>query len=394
MNTTLKAVLWIVVIGVIVWAGYAFFGKKAAAPGTETATSTVSVMSVFGEPIKIGVIAPLTGEGATYGEPMKNVMDIAIDEINTAGGVNGRPLSFIYEDDKCTGEAGASATQKLVNVDKVKVIIGSACSSATLAAVPIVEVAQVALFSPGASSPDLTNKSIFFSRDYPNDSSQGKVLADAAYTLNTWKKIAVIQEQKDYPLGIYKAFESVFKGLGGTIVKEEFAPNATDFRSLLTKLKTQKPDALFIIVQAAPAADRILKQIADLKWKTPLMVNDVVVGDPEILKNQAIILEGAFSAEFSVSNNAKFQALLAKYKTKYGVDMPYQAYGQTEYDAVYIVRDAFLAVGEDGIKIANWLRTIKDWDGASGKVTIGTDGDRVGGHVLKVIKNGIVEIAR
>ncbi len=391
MNIVFKTIGWIVGAAVVVGIGYALLSNIPTAPAPEKNSESASMASstpVSVEPIKIGMIAPLTGDGATYGEPMRNIIAIAIDEINKSGGVNGRELIPVYEDDKCTGEGGANAIQKLITIDRVKVVIGSMCSSATLAAVPIAEAAQVALFSPGASSPDLTNKSRFFARNYPSDSSQGKILADAAYTMKKWKKIAIIQEQKDYPLGIFKIFDARFKELGGTIIKEEFAPSATDFRSSLTKLKAKKPDALFIIVQTAPAADRILKQINNLKWKIALMVNDVIPGDPTLLKNQKTALEGALTAEFSVSNNAKLQRLIAHYKTKYGVDMPYQAYGQTEYDSVYIVREALMAVGEDGAKIADWLKTVKDWDGASGKVTIGADGDRVGGHILEIIKEG------
>src|SRR3989344_1235965 len=386
MNTTMKAIIWVVVLGVVAWAGYALLGSQPAMPVEE------EVVPVAVAPIKVGVIAPLTGEAATYGEPMRNVIEIAINEINAQGGVNGAQLIPIYEDDKCTGEGGASATQKLVNVDGVKIIIGSACSGATLAAVPVAEAGQVALFSPAASSPDLTGKSRFFSRDYPSDSSQGIVLADAAYTIKKWKKVAVIQEQKDYPLGIFKAFEAQFKSLGGTVVREEFAPSATDFRSILAKLKAAKPDALFIIVQASPSADRILKQFADLKWKMPLIVNDIVPGDVEIVKNQAKVLEGAISAEFPVGDNDKLKTLAASYKAKYGIDVPYMSYGQTEYDAVYIVRDALMGIGNDGAKIADWLKGVTNWQGASGSVTICADGDRVGGHVLKVIKDGKVEL--
>lgn len=392
MNTTIKAIIWIIVLGVVAWAGYALLGSQPAAPteGTQTATSTpVSV-----EPIKIGFMGPLSGDAAVYGEPFRNMVDLAINEINAAGGVNGAQLVPIYEDAKCNGKDSANAAQKLINADGVKVIIGPFCSSESLAAIPIAEAGQVALLSPGSSSPDLTGKSRFYSRDYPSDATQGKVLADAAYNIKKWKNVVIIQEQSDYPLGIYKAFSSNFEQLGGKkVAKEEFPTTTTDFRSMLTKLKAMKPDALFIDAQTPANAERILKQLKDLKWTPKLIVNDALSGDPKTVEANKTILEGALAAEFGIdSNNAKFQSSMAAYKTKYGVDAPYQSYAQTEYDAVYIVRDALLAVGNDGAKIADWLKTVRDWDGASGKVTIGADGDRVGGHVLKVIKSGKVEL--
>ena len=388
MNTTVKAIIWVVVLGVVAWAGYALLGSQPAMPIEEAAAV------VPAEPIKIGFMGPLSGDSAAYGEPMLNFMDLAISEINAAGGVNGAQLIPIYEDAKCNDKDATAAAQKLVTIDGVKVILGGFCSSESLAAIPVAEAGQVALFSPASSSPDLTGKSRFFSRNYPSDAAQGKVLADAAYTIKKWKNVVMIQEQLDYPLGIFNAFSAAFEQLGGKkVVKESFPTSTTNFRSMLSKLKAMKPDAIFVNAQTPAAADRILKQISDLKWKVGIIVNDVVARDVKTLETNKVILEGAFVAEFGTDiNNAKFQNLLASYKVKYGIDMPFQSYGQTEYDAVYIVRDALMAVGNDGAKIADWLKTVTNWEGASGSVTISADGDRVGGHVLKVIKGGIVEL--
>lgn len=387
MNTTVKAIIWVVVLGVVAWAGYALLGSQPAMPVEEVAAP------VAAQPIKIGFMGPLSGDFAAYGEPMRNIVDIAISEINAAGGVNGAQLIPIYEDTKCNDKDATTAAQKLVSVDGVKVIIGGFCSSESLAGIPVVEVAQVALFSPASSSSDLTGKSRFFSRNYPNDATQGKVLANAAYTIKKWKNVVMIQEQTEYPLGIYNAFSSDFEQLSGKkVTREEFPSTATDFRSMLSKLKALKPDAIFVNAQTPAAASRILKQIADLKWKTGIIINDVVAGDLNVIHENKIILEGALAAEFGVdATNPKFQAMAAAYKAKYGVDVPYQNYAQTEYDAVYIIRDALMAVGNDGVKIADWLKTVTSWQGASGSVTIGADGDRVGGHVLKFIKDGKVE---
>ena len=391
MNTTVKAIIWIVVLGAVAWAGYAFLGVQSVAPEEAAVATTTPVAA---EPIRIGVMAPLSGDAAAYGEPMRNMIAMAIDEINAAGGISGRQLEPIYEDDKCSGKDGADAAQKLVNADHVKAIIGLMCSSASLAAIPVAEAGQVALLSSGASSPDLTGKSRFFSRDYPSDATQGKVLAEAAYTMKKWKNVVMIQEQTDYALGLYNAFSTNFEALGGKkVVKEEYPSTATDFRSMITKLKAMKPDALFIAAQTPATAEKILKQIADLKWKPRLIVGDALSGDPKTVDANKTVLEGALAAEFGIDPaNAKFQAMTVAYKARYNVDLPYQSYAQTEYDSVYILKEALMAVGEDGAKIADWLKTVSNWAGASGSVTIGADGDRVGGHVLKVIMGGKVGI--
>ncbi len=370
-----------VVLIALVLGGFWLTGRnKAEAPGNTG-------------PIKIGVLLPLTGEAAVYGEPGRNVLMLAAEEINTSGGINGRRIELIIEDAKCSGKDAASAAQKLINVDKVQVIIGGFCSSESLAALPVAEAAKVILFSPGSSSPDLTGKSPYFFRNYPSDATQGAVLAQVAFADKGWKKVAFIQEKLDYPLGIYKAFDAKFTELGGATVKEEFASDTTDFKTALSKLRAQKPDAIFIDTQTPAASERILKQLGDLKWKPKILVADVVPGDVSMVAKNSAALEGALAAEFGTDpNNEKFGHLLEAYKAKYGVDLPYQSYGQTEYDAVYMIKDAILAVGDNGEKIAAWSRTVKDWMGASGLITIGADGDRASGHTAKVIKNGKVEL--
>ncbi len=393
MNTTVKAIIWIVVLGAVAWSGYALLGVQSGVPIADITVATSTPVAVV-EPIKIGFIAPLSGDAAAYGEPARNMVAIAVDEINAAGGINGQQISMIYEDGKCNGQDAAIAAQKLINVDGVKVIIGGFCSSESLAAIPVAEAGKVALFSPGSGSPDLMGKSLFFSRNYPSDASQGRVLAGAAFTLKKWTKVAILQEQTDYAVGVANAFTMHFEELGGKkVTKEEFPSTTTDFRSILKKLKAAKLDALFINVQTPATGEKILQQLSDAKWKPRLIVSDVLSGDPKIVDANKAVLEGALTAEFSTDpTNVKFQGMIAAYKAKYGQEPPYQSYMQTAYDAVYILKDVIIAVGNDGARIADSLRRVGNWMGAAGSVTIGLDGDLVNGYQLRAIKAGKVEI--
>ncbi|MBL8031327.1 MAG: ABC transporter substrate-binding protein, partial [Candidatus Doudnabacteria bacterium] len=201
MTNTTKWVIGIVVVLVVI-IGLVQANKKDSSQTTGSGGTTTKVES--SGPIKVGVILPLTGDAAAYGEPMRNALTLAADDVNKNGGVGGKDIVLIYEDGKCSGKDAASAASKLVSIDKVQVIIGGFCSSESLAALPVVETAKVALFSGGSSSPDLTGKSRFFFRDYPSDASQGKVLAELAWKRGL-KKVAFIQEQLDYPWGLYKA---------------------------------------------------------------------------------------------------------------------------------------------------------------------------------------------
>lgn len=384
MNKNTKIVIGLVVVILLIW-GIASKMRSTKQPQNTSSSSTKTTeQSSF----KVGIILPLTGDAASYGEPGEKVFRLATEEVNNSGGVDGKKLELVVEDGKCNGKDATNAAQKLVNVDKVQVIIGGFCSSESLAAVPVAAQGKVAIMSIGSSSPALTGVSPYFWRIFPSDASQGSLGAEQA-NKRGYKKVAFLQEQLDYPLGIYKAFDARFKELGGTTIKEEFAPATTDFRTQLTKLKAQNPDALFIDGQASPATGRILKQLKDLGWKPQLFINEATAGDSKAIMENKDLLEGAIGAEFTVdTNNTKFSHLLEAYKMKFNEDLPFQSYGQTEYDSIFLVRDAIKAVGYNGEKIANWSRTIKDWEGASGKITVKADGDRASGYTTEVVKNG------
>src|SRR5262249_40877175 len=133
--------------------------------------------------IKIGWIGPLTGSVAAYGEAGQNVTQLAVDQINASGGINGKQIQVIYEDGACDGTTAANAMQKLATVDQVQIVWGGFCSAESLAAVPIATQDKVLLFSMGSSNPKLTGISPYFFRDYPSDNSEGSVLADAAWNM-------------------------------------------------------------------------------------------------------------------------------------------------------------------------------------------------------------------
>lgn len=380
-----KWIIGIIVVILIVWGVMAAQKNK----NKNTSMSQDQNKMVAGDTYKIGIILPLTGDAASYGEIMNNAEQLAADEINGSGGVNGKKLALIVEDGKCNGKDAADAMQKLVNVDKVQVVVGGFCSSESLAAAPIAESNKVLQISGGSSSPKLTNIGHFFIRDYPSDATQGQVLANISYSKEGFKKVAFLVEQQDYALGIYQAFTDEFKKLGGQTVKEEYPKEATDFRTQLAKLKAGNPDALFLSTQTPAATARILKQLKDLNWKPRLLVSDQNAGDTQLLTDYKASLEGALVAEFGVDQtNPKFMRLNEGYKQKYGKDMTFQSYTQTVYDAIYLIKEGIATVGYDGQKLADWARNIKDWQGASGAVTIKTDGDRDGGHRPEVIKDG------
>ena len=373
MNKNQKIVWW--VVGIVVVIGLVWWG--------------ISKNGGSGNVIKIGFIGPLTGDAAAYGEPFQNTVQLAVSEINAAGGIGGKQIQMIYEDDQCDGTAGANAVQKLVNVDGVQTIVGSMCSGSTIAGVPISAAGKVVLFSPGASSPKLTGISPYFFRDIPSDNMQGKVDADTAYTKENWHTVAVIQEETDYAQGVGGAFTQSFQADGGKVISQGFPTGATDFRSILTTLRSQNPDALFVDTQDPPSTSRILDQLAELGWKPHIIINDATSGDVPTLTKYAAQLNGAITAEFLPSkDNATYQHFNEAYQAAYHADIPYYEYMVASYDAIYLLASGIKQVGYNGTALAQWSRTINNWPGASGLITISSDGDRVSGHTPEIINNG------
>jgi branched-chain amino acid transport system substrate-binding protein len=377
MNKTIKWIIGIVVIALVIWGLASWSGPSAPA-------------DISGEPIKIGVITALTGDGAALGEFIKNVTDLAVGKINSDGGISGRTIELIYEDDMCSGRGGANAIQKLVSADNVKLVIGSSCSSGVLSAIPIADQNKAFVFSGTATSPDLTGQSQFFARTIPSDSGQGKVLAEAAIERG-WENIAALQESSDYALGVQLAFEENYKTDSRVVSKEEYPGTTTDFRSVLAKLRALNPDALFINPQTPGTAERIFSQLSGIGWQVPLMVNDLVTGNAELVGAHSTLLEGTLAVEQGAGDSPEVKQFEADYVDAYGKEMIYRSYSQAQYDLVYILAEGIDRFGEDAEAIAEWVRTLKDWPGIAGPVTIGLDGDRVGGHTLKIIRNGVAE---
>jgi branched-chain amino acid transport system substrate-binding protein len=351
----------------------------------------VSRNTASGSTIKIGVILPLTGNGAVYGEPAQKTVQLAADQINAAGGINGKQIQLIIQDGQCTGQGGTNAAQQLVDTQGVQAIIGGFCSGETIPAVPIAAAAKVVMFSPGASSPALTGISPYFFRDYPSDVAQAALLANYAWNTKHWKTIGIVEEQTDYATALESTFAQDFQNDGGKVVVQAFPTDTSDFRSIMTTLKASNPDAILLDEQTPAEAARILDQMKQLGWSSPFMVPDGITGDAPTLQQYASQLEGSVGGEFLPNaSDTQYQAFIQAYVAKYGSTPAYEGSMTTFYDAVNLLAQGIKQVGYNGQALATWSRTISNWSGASGNITIGSDGDREGGDTLVLIHNGQV----
>ncbi len=338
---------------------------------------------------KIGVMMPLTGDAAAYGLSEQRGVKIALDEINTKGGVNGRKLEAIYEDSRCNPKDGNAAAQKLVNIDKVKVIVGGACSGETLGAAPITEANKVILISPSSSSPDVTKAGGFVFRTYPSDAYAGIIASEYAYNDLQARKSALITESTDYAQGLRKVFKENFAKLGGEIVTDEtYNPEDTDFRTQVTKVKATDADVIYIVPQTPAKGLLLLKQIKELGLNQPIVTAEVLIGKKLVEENQAN-LEGVTGVELKFDDKSeKASALLSKYKEIAGEDPEIASFVATSYDAVKLIADAISKRGYDGEKIRDYLYSVKDYNGASGKITMDENGDPIMEYSVKQVRNG------
>lgn len=377
MNQTAKNIISAVIIVLLVIAGYQMLKKPQ-----------VALELSLKEPIKIGFIGPLTGDAASIAEPARNSIAIAVEEINSSSGIDGRMIAIIYEDGKCNGKDAVNAAQKLVNVDKVKIIIGGLCSGESLSILPITEPAKILVLSPTASSPELTGAGKFFFRNNPSDADGGKALAKLI--IEKYKKAAIISENTDYAQALGKVFVNSFRSLGGEVVaNESFASETRDFRSLLTKIKAANPEAILINPQSDITGGTIIKQAKELGITAPLYGNTLLAG------SKAIEIAGA-SAEGMIlidapglsDNNPKAVKLLSDYRSRYG-KTTLEFYIGAAYDDVYILAQAISEVGTDTEKIRDYLHGIKNYNGVIGTYGFDENGDLAGiKYTVKEIKNG------
>lgn len=343
------------------------------------------------EQVKIGVIAPLAGDNAAYGQDVTAAVNLAVEEINAAGGVNGRMLEAVFENGGCNGKDATTAATKLIDVDKVQIIVGGYCSGETLAAAPLAEAAKVALVSPASSNPSITKAGDYVFRITPSDAGQGTAIA-AEMIKRGHHKAAVIYANTDYTLGLANAFKENFEKLGGVITAwETYEQDAKDFRTQVAKARASNPNAIYLVSYATDAA-LLVKQIRQLKMAHPLY------GGETFGSQDVVTAAGKENVEGLVYATPKFDAespkakdFLPKAQQKRGSELSLPVFAADAYDAMYLIAEAVRLNPDQeptGTIVKDFLYTVKDWDGAGGKLTIDSNGDALKEFQIMYIHEG------
>lgn len=370
--------VWVIIVIIIAALGWWYFAGNT---GNSADTGT--------GPIKVGFIGPLTGDAASIGTIDEAAVQIAADEINQGGGVNGRQLNMTYEDGQCAATPASNAANKLINADKVVAIIGGLCSTETATFAPAAMQSKVIVFSYGSSAPNLSQTGKYFFRDYPSDAFQGKFAAEYAYNTLGARKIAVIYHISDWGTGIKTVFEQRFKELGGQIVAEAGEPQtATDYRTDLSKAKAANPD--YIYAPTYPqGGTALLKQASELGIKAKFLGADAW-DDPQLAKDATNL---GLDIVYTVGKTQATDAFKSKLSTKTGSnDVPIGA--PQAYDAVYMLAQAIKTAGTDPDKLADALRATK-YDGVGGHYEFDQNGDlTVANYQVKRMANGTATVVQ
>ena len=265
----------------------------------------------------------------------------------TAGGINGRMLELIVEDSKCNAQDAITAYNKLTDVDDVKIILGTSCSGAMLGAAPLAEEEGVVLFSGLATNPDIANAGDYIFRTSINDATGGLRHRQRATGPDGIRRLATISESTDYAEGVRRTTSDRFEELGGEIVgAERYSSDVTDFRSQLTKLLGENPDAVHVAAQAEFSGGTIVKQLQELGYSGPIFSDVVVVGTTALeVAGDAATGVVAITADLDPAN-AKAQEVIANFRAKYDyVTLPW--YIGSAYDDVYITAECLKQTGDD-----------------------------------------------
>lgn len=342
--------------------------------------------------IKIGTIQPISGPVSTYGIQTRDAITLAFDEINASGGVLGKKLALIAEDDEANPEKTTTAFTKLTSKDKVPVIIGALTSKCSLAITALAQGEKIVMISPSSTNDTVTDAGDFIFRACYKDSFQGAVVAQFAFETLKAKNAAILFDNtNDYSKGLTTNFTQKFESLGGKIVAtESYASGDKDFNAQLTKIKAAKPDVL-LIPDYYNTVSLIAKQVRAQGLKIPMVGAD---GWDEITNNAGDeVLNSFYSNHYSAdSNDPDVQKFIAAYKAKYNV-VP-NALAALGYDAAYMVADAIKAAGStDSTKIKDALaKTDKKF--VTGKITFDAKHNPVKSAVmLEVVKGADGKLA-
>lgn len=338
--------------------------------------------------ILIGEFSSLTGTAGAFGTSTHQGLGLAVEEINSTGGVLGKKIRVQTEDDQSKPEEAATAVTKLINRDKVKAVIGEVASGRSLAAAPICQSNSIPMITPSSTNPKVTQVGDYIFRVCFIDPFQGTVCANFAFNSLKVKRVAILKDVKnEYSIGLTEFFTNKFKELGGTIVAEQaYSEGDNDFKAQLTALKASDPEIIFLPGYYGEAA-LIIKQARELKINIPFLGGDGW-DSAKLLEIGGEAMNGTYYCNHYTPDDtsAIVRGFVEKYKAKYNV-VP-DAIAALAYDAGRILFAAMQRAGTtDGVKVRDQIASTKNFPGVAGVVTIDANRNATKSAVIIQIQN-------
>ncbi|MEE3381762.1 MAG: ABC transporter substrate-binding protein [Succiniclasticum sp.] len=342
-----------------------------------------------GNTVKVGVFLPLTGDNAAGGELELRGIKLA-NKLHPE--VNGKKIELVVADNKSDKAEAANVAARLIEKDKVKVIVGTYGSSLAMAAGNIVRDAKVPAIGTSCTNPQVTKGNDYYFRACFIDPFQGTVMANYAYKKGA-RKAAIVQEvSNDYSVGLSKFFKEAFEklaGAGSVVETANYQTGDKDFTAQLTNLKAKNPDVVFAPGNFTESA-LLIKQARQLGIKAPFLGGDtwetqefINVGGKEV---EGICFSSAFDREKAATPEAK--KFMEAYVKEYNGQQP-GGLTAMAYDAYLIAYNALKVAGtEDSVKIRDAIAKTKDLETTTGMTTLNKDGDPIKNAVIKTVKDG------
>lgn len=339
--------------------------------------------------IKIGSVLELTGNASSYGQSALKAIKLAVKEVNAEGGVLGKQLVLISEDNKSEPSDAANATTKLIQQDQVDALISCMASSNGIASANIAQAGQVPYVAPATVAPEVTKAGDYIFRVCFISPYQGKIMAKFAVDKLKAKRIAILTDMStDYSKGLTKFFKDDFTKMGGQIVAEEaYSQKDTDFNAQLTKIKATNPEAIFVPGYYNEVG-LIAKQAKQLGIEVPLLGGDAW-DSPKLVEMGGTAINGSyFVNHYSPDDkDPRIQNFIEKYKKEYG-EVP-DSMAALGYDATIVLVDAIKRAGTTDKKaVRDALAATKNFSAVTGILTMDKDRNPVKSAVILQIKDG------
>lgn len=354
--------------------------KKFLTIQSLAATALFCATTAFAAPVKIGLMAPITGVFASEGQDMKKILDILVEETNKSGGINGEKVELVVEDDGSTPRSAATAASRLV-AQNVSAVVGTYGSAVTEASQDIYDEAGIVQIGTGSTSIRLTAKGMKrFFRTSPRDDEQGRVFNQTVKNLG-FKKLAILHDNSAYARGLAdETRDLIEKDKSATIVFfDALVPGERDYSAILTKIKGVRPDAI-LFTGYYNEAGLLLRQMKELKWSVPMVGGDAT-NNLDLVK---IAGKNPAKGYYFISppmpsdiDNDKTRNFLKAFEAKYA-GQPSSIWTVLAGDAYLVIVEAIRARGVDPADIADYLhKDLKNFNGLTGPIAFDEKGDRV-----------------